>query len=78
MQIQITLVPEQETAFELAEVLRAFAKDYETWMIRSIKSGKHTLHDEAGELVASLEFVKGAARERAQSHAQSMADVWHR
>ena len=78
MQIQITLVPEQEAAYELAEVLRAFAKDYETWMIRSIKSGKHTLHDEAGELVASLEFVKGAARERMQSQAQSLADMWYR
>ena len=76
MQIQITLVPEQEAAFELAEVLRAFAKDYETWMIRSVKSGRHTLHDEAGELVASLEIVKGAARER--EHAQSMTDAWYR
>ena len=73
MQIQITLVPEQEVAFELAEVLRAFAKDYETWMIRSIKSGRHTLHDEAGDLVASLEIIKGAAREREQSRAQADA-----
>ncbi len=64
MQIQITLVPEHEATHELAEVLRAFAKDYETWMIRSIKAGRHTLHDEAGELVASLEIVKGARRER--------------
>ena len=78
MQIQITLVPEQEAAYELAEVLRAFAKDYETWMIRSIKSGKHTIHDEAGDLVASLECVKGAARERMQSHAQSLGEVWYR
>jgi hypothetical protein len=75
MQIQITLVPEQEAAFELAEVLRAFAKDYESWMIRSVKSGRHTLHDEAGDLVASLEIVKGAARERAQFHVQSLANV---
>ena len=75
MQIQITLVPEQEAAFELAEVLRAFAKDYESWMIRSIKSGRHTLHDEAGDLVASLEIVKGAARERAQFHVQGLANV---
>ena len=75
MQIQITLVPEQEATFELAEVLRAFAKDYESWMIRSIKSGRHTLHDEAGDLVASLEIVKGAARERAQFHVQSLANV---
>jgi len=75
MQIQITLVPEQEAAFELAEVLRAFAKDYESWMIRSIKSGRHTLHDEAGDLVASLEIVKGAARERTQFHVQSLANV---
>jgi len=75
MQIQITVVPEQEAAFELAEVLRAFAKDYESWMIRSVKSGRHTLHDEAGGLVASLEIVKGAARER--EHAQS-TDVWYR
>ena len=78
MQIQITLVPEQEGVFELAEVLRAFARDYETWMIRSVRSGKHTLHDEAGDLVASLEIVKGAARERQQSHAQGIADVWYR
>jgi hypothetical protein len=66
MQIQITLVPEQEAAYELAEVLRAFAKDYETWMIRSIKTGRHTLHDEAGALIASLEIVKGARSEREQ------------
>ncbi len=78
MGIQITLVLEQEAAYELAEVLRAFAKDYETWMIRSIKSGKHTLHDEAGELVASLEFIKGAACERLQSHVPSLADVLYR
>jgi len=64
MQIQITLVPGQEATHELAEVLRAFAKDYETWMIRSIKTGRHTLHDEAGALIASLEIVKGARRER--------------
>ncbi len=73
MQIQITLLPEQEAAFELAEVLRAFAKDYESWMIRSIKSGRHTLHDEAGDLVASLEIVKGAAREREQTRALELA-----
>jgi len=66
MQIQITLVPEQEATHELAEVLRAFAKDYETWMIRSIKTGRHTLHDEAGALIASLEIVKGARSEREQ------------
>ncbi len=76
MQIQITLVPEQEGTYELAEVLRAFAKDYDTWMIRSVKSGRHTLHDEAGELVASLEITKGAASER--QNAQSTADVWYR
>ena len=64
MQIKITLVPEQEAIHESAEVLRAFAKDYETWMIRSIKTGRHSLHDEAGELIASLEIVKGAVRER--------------
>ena len=64
MQIQITVEPQQENCHELAEVLRAFAKDYETWMIRSIKYGRHTLHDEAGELIASLEIVKGAMRER--------------
>ncbi len=76
MQIQITLEPGQENAYELSEVLRAFAKDYESWMIRSIKSGRHTLHDEAGDLVASLEIVKGAAREREQ--AQSLADIRYR
>ena len=64
MQIQITVEPKQETRYELAEVLRAFAKDYETWMIGSIKSGRHTFHDEAGDLIASLEIVKGALRER--------------
>jgi hypothetical protein len=64
MQIQITVEPKQENCYELAEVLRAFARDYETWMIRSIKSGRHTLHDEAGELIASLEIVKGAMSER--------------
>jgi hypothetical protein len=78
MQIQITLVPEQETAYELAEVLRAFARDYETWMIRSIKSGRHTLHDEAGELIASLEIVKGATNEREPSCLQSTANVRYR
>jgi hypothetical protein len=70
MQIQITLEPEQEDSHELAEVLRAFAADYETWMIRSVKAGRHTLHDEAGDLIASLEIVKGAARERPQSAAR--------
>jgi hypothetical protein len=64
MQIQITVDPKQEGAFDLAQVLRAFAKDYESWMIRSIKSGRHTLHDEAGELVASLQIVEGAVKER--------------
>ena len=64
MQIQITLEPEQEENFELAEVLRAFADDYENWMIKSVKSGKHTLHAEDGGLVASLEIVKGAEQER--------------
>jgi len=73
MQIQITLEPRQEEAFELAEVLRAFAADYESWMIRSIKSGRHTLHDEGGELVASLEIVRGAAHERTPS--RSTADI---
>ena len=61
MQIQITLEPGQEATHELAEVLRAFAKEYETWMIRSIKTGRHTLHDEAGALIASLEIVKGGS-----------------
>jgi hypothetical protein len=64
MQIQITLEPKQENSYELAEVLRAFARDYDSWMIRSLKSGRHTLHDEAGELIASLEIVKGTERER--------------
>ncbi len=71
MQVQITLEPEQEGTHELAEVLRAFATDYETWMIRSVKSGKHTLHDEAGDLIASLEIVKGAAREREELHTRA-------
>jgi hypothetical protein len=44
----------------LAEVLRAFAADYDNWTIRSLKRGKHTLHDEAGALIASLEIVTGA------------------
>ena len=56
---------------ELGEVLRAFATDYETWMIRSVKSGKHTLHDEGGELIASLEIVRGAAREREYSQTRA-------
>jgi hypothetical protein len=64
MQIQITVEPQQERYFELDEVLRAFAADYENWMIRSIKAGKHTLHSEGGELIASLEIVEGAAHER--------------
>jgi hypothetical protein len=64
MQVNITLDPEQEESHELAEVLRAFAADYDSWMIRSIKRGRHTLHDEAGALIASLEIVKGAERER--------------
>jgi hypothetical protein len=64
MQIRITLESKQEEHFELAEVLREFANDYENWMIRSIKSGKHTLHDEGGDLIASLEIVEGAAHER--------------
>jgi len=61
MQIHITLEPEQEENFELGEVLRAFAADYENWMIQTIESGRHTLHDEGGELIASLEFVMGGA-----------------
>jgi hypothetical protein len=69
MQIQITVEPEQENCYELAEVLRAFAKDYDTWMIRSLQSGRHTLHDEAGELIVSLEIVKGAVREREHRNA---------
>jgi hypothetical protein len=64
MQIQITVEPKQEGCFELAEILHAFATDYENWMISSVKSGRHTLHDEGGELVASLEIVQGAAHER--------------
>ena len=64
MQIQITVDPKQEENFELAEILHKFAADYENWMIGSIKSGKHTLHDEGGNLIASLEIVVGAARER--------------
>ena len=72
MQIHITLKPGQEDSHELAEVLRAFATDYETWMIRSIKSGRHTLHDEAGDLIASLEIVKGAARERGEVHSNGV------
>ncbi len=64
MQVQITLEPKQEEMFDLAEVLRKFAADYENRMIRSVKSGRHTLHDEGGELVASLEIVEGAVRER--------------
>jgi hypothetical protein len=64
MQIQITVEPKQEECLELAEILHAFATDYENWMISSVKSGKHTLHDEGGELVACLEIVKGAAHER--------------
>jgi hypothetical protein len=71
MQIQITLEPKQEESFELAEVLHAFAADYENWMIRSIKSGKHTLHDDGGDLIASLEIVEGAAQERAVPLAMS-------
>lgn len=64
MQVNITLQPEQEDSHELAEILRAFAADYDSWMIRSVKSGKHTLHDEAGDLIASLEIVTGAKCER--------------
>jgi hypothetical protein len=64
MQVQITLMPEKEEAFNLGEVLRAFAKDYENWMIKSIQSGRHTFHDESGELIAFLEIVNGARRER--------------
>ncbi len=75
MQIHITLEPEQEQNFELDEVLRAFAADYENWMIRSIKSGRHTLHDEGGELIASLEFVTGAAHDRDPSLAARMLHV---
>ncbi len=75
MQIHITLQPEQETSHELAEVLRAFAADYDSWMIRSIKSGRHTLHDEAGDLIASLEIVEGADRERAEARVASTSDI---
>ena len=75
MQVQITLEPQQEQAYDLAEVLRAFAADYENWMIRSIKSGRHTLHDEGGDLVASLEIVEGATRERDQAGAASLLDI---
>ena len=64
MQVNIILHPEQEESHELAEVLRAFAADYDSWMIRSVKRGRHTLHDEAGDLIASLEIVEGAGRER--------------
>jgi hypothetical protein len=78
MQIQITLEPKHEEAYELAEVLRAFAADYENWMIRSIKTGRHTLHDEGGELIASLEIVKGAVRERDPSHAARLMDIQFR
>ncbi len=75
MQIQITLEPDQEDNHELAEVLRAFAADYDTWMIRSIKSGRHTLHDEAGDLIASLEIVKGASHERSETRAASLPNI---
>jgi hypothetical protein len=75
MQVQITLEPTQEEAYQLDEVLRAFAADYENWMIRSVKSGRHTLHDEGGELVASLEIVEGAARERERSQASKMMHI---
>jgi hypothetical protein len=64
MQIQIILEPKQEKFFELSEVLHAFAADYENWMIRSVKARRHTLHDEGGNLIASLEIVEGAAQER--------------
>ena len=67
MQVQITLRPEQEESHELGEVLRAFAADYDSWMIRSVKGGRHTFHDEAGDLIASLEIVKGARRDRKQT-----------
>ncbi len=75
MQIHITLEPEQEENFELGEVLRAFAADYENSMIRSVKSGRHTLHDEGGELIASLEFVAGAGLDRDPSLAARMLHV---
>ena len=75
MQIQITLEPKQERFFELGEVLRKFAADYENWMIRSIKSGKHTFHDESGDLIASLEIVQGAAQERDQTSAERMLNI---
>ena len=75
MQIQITLEPEQEDSFELGEVLRAFAADYENWMIRSVKSGRHTLHDEGGELVALLEILEGAAHERDRQAALKVLDM---
>jgi hypothetical protein len=51
MQIRIILESTQEEYFELDEVLHAFATHYENWMIRSIKSGKHTLHDEGGNRI---------------------------
>ena len=75
MQIQITLEPEQEENFELAEVLRAFAADYDNWMIRSVKSGRHTLHAEDGGLVASLEIVEGAQQERDESLSTRDLDI---
>ena len=61
MQIQITLLPEQEGAYDLGEVLRAFAKDYETWMIRSVKAERHTLHDEAGDLAGDIPVAVAVA-----------------
>lgn len=73
MQIQITLEPKQEANFDLAEVLRAFATNYETRMIRSTKCGKHTLHDESGELIASLEIMEGADFERSSSKEADIA-----
>ena len=78
MQIQITLEPRQEASYDLGEVLRKFAADYDSWMITSVRSGSHTLHAESGELIASLEIVKGAAQERDRSRAEKLLDIRYR
>jgi hypothetical protein len=75
MQIQITLEPKQEASFELGEVLRKFAADYENWMIPSVKSGRHTFHDEGGNLIAALEIIEGAAQERDPSGAERLLEI---
>lgn len=75
MQVQITLEPKQEEFFELGEVLRKFADDYENWIIRSIQSGRHTFYNEGGELIASLDIVKGAVHERDPSAAERLMDI---